>query len=676
MIKKFCFVIFIGAMTILSLSAQNQKDFSKDQRVLMTIGKHPITVSEYMAVYAKNNVGNIIDKKTPEDYLNLYVDFKLKVFEAEEQGLDTSASFKSELEGYRKQLSAPYFDNKEAEQQLLEEAYRHMQEDLRVSHILVMCDEFADPKDTLIAWKKIEKLRKRVLKGEDFNQVAWESSEDPSARDREAQGSRPALTGNRGDLGYFTAFNMIYSFEKAAYATPLNNISPIIRTTIGYHLLKVTERRSAMGKATVAHIFFKTEPTFTQKQQDSVLAKANNAYNLLKKGEKWSTVLTMSDDENSKNSGGVLPPFTVSRMVPEFITAVREINNSGDFSAPVKTSFGYHIIRLDKIEPIPSFADAKESILKRIKNDMRAQNINEAVINDIKKEYGFKEFPNTLPPFLAVCDTVSMNAAQWNPSAAAALQYDMFQIGDSTLTVQDFARYVAQKQTPHLGGMRKDMISKINRYFKMWEEETCKTFADQHLAEKYPEYKYLLQEYSDGMLLFEIMEQEVWNKSMTDSVGLAAFYETQKDQYMWGDRRDYTEVNLSAFSDEKATKKTADQLVKKIAKGVDYATLQSEYEAMGLKFMMYNKKVEKGVNPFIDSLWMEPAGAVKIVQQMPKSVKIIKINEYVAPETKSLKNVRGAITAAYQDVLEKNWLQSLRKKFPVIINQDVFKDLK
>lgn len=677
MIKKFYAIVFIGLLAFLPSYAQNQKDYSDDQRVLMIIGKHPITVSEYMTVYSKNNMGeSIIDKKTPEEYLNLYIDFKLKVFEAQDQQMDTLRSFKNELEGYRKQLAAPYFENKTVEKQLIEEAYRFMQEDLRASHILVLCDEFADPKDTLIAWKKIDKLRKRVMKGEDFNKVAWEASEDPSARDREAQGSRPALPGNKGDLGYFTAFNMIYPFEKAAYATPLKQISPIIRTSIGYHIIKVTERRSAMGKATVAQIFFKIDPKYTDQQKDSVLAIANDAYKRLQNGEKWATVLKLSDDVSSKTSDGSLPPFTVNRMVPEFITAIRDIKNTGDYSAPVKTSFGYHIIRLDNIEPIPPFETIQESLMKKINNDMRSQVVKKAVLDSIKKEYGFIEYPDVINQFLTVCDTASLNEAKWKASSAANLQYNMFKIGDSSLNAQDFASYVEQKQTPHIGGARKDMISKINRLYQTWQAETCRDYAEKHLVNKYPEYKYLLQEYSDGMLLFEIMEQEVWNKSMTDTVALNAYFNTQKDQYMWGERRDYTEITINGFSDEKATQKAMNQVIKKLKKGVDAQTVQAEYETLGNKVIFYNRKAEKGAQPFVDSLWNMPAGSVAVEQQTPNSFKLIKINTLLPPEPKALKNVRGAVTAKYQEVLEKNWLEALHKKFPVRINHAVFNEFK
>lgn len=677
MIKKFYFIVLFGILAVLSLYAQQQKDFSNDQRVLMTIGHYPITVSEYMTVYAKNNSGeSIIDKKTPEEYLKLYTDFKLKVLEAQAQHLDTLPSFKSELEGYRKQLAAPYFEDKTAEKQLLEEAYQHMQEDLRVSHILVICDEFADPKDSMIAWKKIEKLRKRVLKGENFNQVAWKESEDPSARDREAQGARPALPGNKGDLGYFTAFNMIYPFEKAAYATGLNEISPIIRTSIGYHIIKVTERRSAMGTAAVAHIFFQIDPKYTTAQKDSIAKLADEAYNKLQNGETWATVLKMSDDDNSKIADGVLPSFTVNRMVPEFISAVRSIKNIGDYSAPVKTSFGYHIIRLDKITPIPPFEEIQPSLLKRINNDMRSQVIKEAVLDSIKKEYSFTEYTNNIYPFLAICDTISLNEAKWKASAAANLQYDMFKIGDSTLTVQDFASYVEKKQTPHMGGTRKDMNSKIYRLYKSWKDETCRNYAEQYLSSKHPEYKYLLQEYCDGMLLFEIMEQEVWNKSMSDTAALNAYFNTQRDQYMWGERRDYSEISISGFSDEKSTKKAINQVVKNLKKGIDCSTIQSEYETLGNKAVTVNKKAEKGTYTVIDSIWTAPAGFVSVIQETPNSFKAIRINALLQPEPKELKNVRGAVTAAFQEVLEKNWLESLRKKFPVNINNFVFKEIK
>lgn len=677
MIKRFSFTIFVIMIGMTSLFAQNQKDFSKDQRVLITIGQYPVTVAEYMDIYTKNNVGdNIIDKKTPEEYLNLYIDFKLKVLEAEKQKLDTMATFLREFEGYRKQLLAPYFTADEVEKQLEEEAYNHLKEDIRASHILVLCDEFAAPEDTLIAWKKMEKIYKRVLKGEDFNKVAWETSEDPSARDREEQGQRPAMKGNSGDLGYFSAFNMIYPFEKAAYSTPLNKVSPIFRTSIGYHIIKVTDRRSAMGKATVAHIFFRLDPKYSEIQQDSILSRANEAYQKLQNGEKWSTVLKMSDDLNSKTEDGILPAFTVNRMVPEFIVAVRSIPAVGNYSQPIKTSFGYHIIRLDKIDPVATFETLQKDIKKRIENDSRGNLLKEHILNNIKNEYGYVEQPNNLQKFLTVCDTVSFNEGKWSASAADKLTFNMFQLGETEFTVQNFAKYVEKKQTPHLGGFKKDMIAKINRYYQAWKDEAIKDYAEKHLGDKYPEYKYLLQEYRDGMLLFEIMEKEVWNKSLEDTTGVNNYFESHRNQYMWGERRDYTEMTFTGYKDDKTAKKELSKISKYIKKGVSNIEIKEKMDELGVKSKFNTKKVEKGTNSTVDSLWNEPVGHIAVLQCNANKIHLFTINAQLKPEQKELKYVRGIVTTAYQNILEKEWLEALHNKYSIRINQEALKDIK
>lgn len=681
MIKKFFFAILVGLMTIVSLSAQNQKDYTNDQRILMTIGNHPVTVSEYMGVYSKNNLGEgILDKKTPEAYLSLYTDFKIKVLEADAQQLDTCSKFSKELEGYRKQLSDPYFQDKDKEEQLMEEAYQFMQEDLRASHILVLCDEYAEPKDTLIAYKKIEKLYNRLIKGEDFNKVAEEFSEDPSARDREAQGQFPFIPGNRGDLGYFTVFNMIYPFEKASYAVEEGRFSKIFRTPIGYHIVKVVKRFPAKGTITASHIFFKTEPQFTQQQIDSVLKRANEAYQKLQNGDSWSSVVSkMSDDKQSASNDGQLQPFSINRMVPEFIDGILSIKTNGDYTKPIKTSFGYHIIRLDKIDPIPSFEEAKPLIKKRISNDQRAQILKEFVVSKIKNKYGFELYAENLSSFLAVCDTVSFNEAKWEAKSANKLNFNMFKIGDSLLSVHDFAKYVAQKQTPHMGGSYKDMVKKIKVYHRDWIHETCTKYEEDRLGLSHPEYAHLLQEYREGMLLFEIMDKEVWSRSMTDSIGLQMFFDSQREQYMWGERRHYTEMTFLGFENAKATEKALSQVMKQLKKGVSKDVIKSSFEEKGIKVSLLGKKVEKGVNADVDALWEVPMvngkNILKVLQQTENKFKILEIDEKISPEPKELRNVRGAVTASYQTVLEEKWMNDLRKKYPVTKNQAVYREI-
>lgn len=227
-------IVYIALATTLisSLSAQNDP-------VILSVDGKSINKSEFESVYKKNNGKEVnTDKKSINDYMELFINFKLKVKEAEALGLDTSMAFKQELAGYRKQLAAPYLTDKNVNENLINEAYERLKNEIRASHILVKCAEDALPKDTIIAFNKINEYRKRAIKGEDFSKLAAESAKDGD----------PSAAENKGDLGYFTSLQMVYPFENAAYQTKINEISSIVRTRFGYHILKVIDKRQNQGE--------------------------------------------------------------------------------------------------------------------------------------------------------------------------------------------------------------------------------------------------------------------------------------------------------------------------------------------------------------------------------------------------------------------------------------------
>ncbi len=334
-------VFSIVLFTTVSIFAQKE-----DKRVLIAIDDEEVTVSEFLNVYRKNNVNtDLSDKKSMQDYLVLYTNFRLKVKEARDLGMDTARAFVEELAGYRKQLAEPYFNDQEVTDELLKEAYDRLMYDVRASHILIKVDENALPADTALAYENILAVRERIIAGEDFSTVAAEVSNDPSARDREAQGQM--RKGNGGDLGYFTVFDMVYPFETGAYTTPVGEISMPIRTSFGYHIIKVSDKQDALGQATVAHLYMAMPKNATT--QDSLRKEEdiNIVYNRILDGEKFeSMVIMFSEDRGSKEKGGVLPRFGSNRMVPEFILAVSEMQEVGDISKPVLTSYGWHILKL------------------------------------------------------------------------------------------------------------------------------------------------------------------------------------------------------------------------------------------------------------------------------------------------------------------------------------------
>lgn len=517
--RKFGFAVtLLGILIFYSNLLIAQKT---DDRVLLNIAGENITAGDFMYVFNKNNLNR--EEQGPDaikEYLDLYINFRLKVREAEELGMDTLLSFRRELEGYRKQLAQPYFVDGSVSEHLLKEAYERKQWDLRVSHILFRAEKDAAPADTLKAYKNALAAYERLAAGEDFGKVAAEVSEDPSARDTEASQYRPARKGNQGDLGYFTVFDMVYPFETGAYNTPVGTVSRPLRTDYGYHLIKVTDKQPALGQAQVEHIFVALPPNASSQDSLQKKMKIEAANEKILSGIKFEDVVReFSEDKGSAANGGKLPWFGSNRMVPEFIIATRNLKDTGNVSAPFTTPFGYHIIKLIGIKPVGTFEEEETALKTRLEKDVRNKLSEEAVINRIKQEYGFKEYPKAKDAVFATLDS-SLMKGEWDVSRAAGLDKTVFSLGDEKFTQQDLAQYIAQKQAKRVA----DIPVFFNETYRTFIVDKCIAYEDQRLEEKYPDFRMLVQEYHDGILLFDLTDKNVWSKAVKDTTGLAEFY--------------------------------------------------------------------------------------------------------------------------------------------------------
>jgi peptidyl-prolyl cis-trans isomerase SurA len=666
MIKGFglflmIFVLLLGVT--LNADSQNRKN-----PVLMTIGDQDITVEEFMTVYQKNNVeGEVLDKKTLEEYLELYINFKLKVKEAEEMGMDTAQSFKNELKGYRDQLAKPYFVDEEMNKHLLEEAYQRMQSDVRASHILISLDQFAPPADTLEAYNRLMEIRKRIVNdGEDFNEVAAEVSDDPSARDMPARGFQPARKGNKGDIGYFSVFDMVFPFEEAAYNLNVGEVSIPVRTQFGYHLIKLQAKEPALGKVQVAHLFLQNPKEPTEKSQTELENKADSLYKALKGGADWNElVLKFSDDKSSATSGGVLPWFGANRMVPQFIDGIRSIADTGQISEPILTTYGWHIIKLVDRKPIGSFEDEKADLKQSLTKDTRANMSKESIIRKIKKEAGYKEYNKAIEAFYNVIDSSIYNR-KWEAEKAAGLTNEIARLGNEKYHQDEFAEYLAKNQSINA----KETIKQfVDRSFEKFIDDKAIEYKDARLEEKYPEFKALVNEYRDGILLFELTDQKVWSKAIRDTTGLKKFYEQNKDNYMWGERLDAILITSS----------TKDAVEKAHAMANQRMSVDQMREAFksdeSQDISVLEKKFPKGEDSIIDKVKWEK-GVSQVITETDDRHGFVVIKGKVKPEHKTLSEARGIITADYQNFLEQEWLKELKQKYTVTVNQDVLSKIK
>ena len=504
-------------------------DFNRSNEIALTIDGDPVTFQEIMSLYKKNsNKNGTIDKNSFEEYMNLYINFRLKVHEAEHLKMDTSKAFKNELNAYREKLSKPFLSDSTVTEGLLHEAYNRMLFDIRASHILIKVDKDASPADTMAAYNKISELRNRILKGGDFGKIAQELSDDPSARNRDAIPNKsPFRPGNKGDLGYFTVFDMVYPFENGAYNTEIGKVSKPIHTDFGYHIIKVTEKHPAVGTIEVAQIYVALAPdagsaTVTEKREI-----INNIYQKIINGMTFEDACRQfSEDKGSASSGGKLSKFTSNRIVPEFIEAIYNMP-IGQVSAPIRTTYGYHIIKLLSTEKPGTFDQEKDKLKERLAKDGRSKKSEYAIILKIKKETNFTENRNNLISFMSKLDN-SLIDGQFNTIPLHLFKNELFRFDSTIYTEGEFAIYISKNQAKQ---ENITLEKYANKLYDGFVTESCLAYEDSQLEVKYPEFASLMKEYRDGILLFDITDQKVWTKAVKDEIGLKEFYNKNRSNY-------------------------------------------------------------------------------------------------------------------------------------------------
>lgn len=658
---------FVSFLFTLTLSMIVLGSFAQESDpVILKVAGENISKSEFLNVYQKNNVnGEVLDRKSLEEYMELYINFRLKVKAAEDQGLDTTKSFIDELAGYRKQLAQPYLIDDEMNKSLLEEAYNRKKEDIRASHLLIKVDRNASPADTLAAYKRVMVLRKRILKGEDFGTLAAEYSDDLSARDRNVENRN--IKGNKGDLGYFTVFDMVYPFETGAYNTKPGEVSMPVRSDFGYHLIKVTDRKPALGRVQVAHILLRIPADATAADSAAVEAKALEAYNKIMSGEDFNRIAEQySDDKSTASKGGILPWFGANKMIPEFIKEISGMKNINDVSKPFSSSFGWHIVKLLDRKEIGTYDDNLNDLKQSLTRNDRAKKSEEALLNRIKNEYNFSQNLKARDAFYKVV-TDTIFAGGWNVAQAAGLNKTMFTLGRRSYSQQDFANYLAKNQRKRT---KEDISLFINSMFNSFVNEKCLEYEDSQLESKYPEFRMLVKEYRDGILLFELTDQKIWSKAVKDSTGLEAYYNANKKNYMWDQRLDATIYTFNTTSEEILSKAR-----KAIKKGIsDNELLEMVNTDSTSVLSIDRRKYQKGDDPLIDEIDWKTGMATETATA--DKVTMIKVNEVVKPEIKKLNEARGIITADYQNFLEKQWIKDLRAKYPFEVNNEVLSSIK
>jgi peptidyl-prolyl cis-trans isomerase SurA len=643
--KKIQFVL-IFVLTVLFAGAQKEK-------AILTIDDNPVSKSDFEYVFKKNNEDENITKQDLDEYMELFINYKLKVKEAEELGMDTAASFVKELNGYRNQLAAPYLIDKQVKEELIIEAYDRMKIELGASHILIKVDFDALPEDSLAAYQEALNIRNQILEGANFEKTARLLSSDPSVKT------------NSGDLGYFTVFQMVYPFETAAYNTAVGDISMPVRTRFGYHLIKVTDRRPARGEVRVAHILIMSNDKMKPEQRDNAKMKIYEIYGKLENGEDFEILARQfSDDKGSAQKGGELPMFGPGKMIAEFEEVSFDLNEVGEISEPFTTQYGWHIVMLLEHREIGTFEELEPTIEKKLKRDSRGKLSKSAFIEARKKEYDFKEYPENLKPFSDWVDSSIFNG-NWKINPDWKTGKTLFSIAKTKYKQSDFLTYLHERM-PRIKskGIKNPSIqSFIDMQYKSFENSSVMNYEKSHLEEKYPEFKALMNEYHDGILLFELSDKKLWSRATTDTLGLMEFYEVHKNEYMWQER---AEASVYKSIDKKTAKQVQDWVKTGIENDSILAMINIDSQL--------NLVIEEGVfsredNAVLNNLvWT--VGVSEISESNGQYV-FTNITALRSPEPKSLNENKGVMISEYQKYLEAEWIAELRAKYFYVVNKEV-----
>ena len=629
--------------------------FSQQKKnILLTVAGKPVYTSEFKSVYTKNlDLVKDDSQKDVEAYLDLFIDYKIKIAEAYTQNLDKDETYTLEFNEYRDQLLRNYVYENKVTSELSLEAYNRGLSEVNANHILIL-SKFDDlPQDTLKAFTKIKAIYERAKAGEDFVALVKETSEEPNA-DKSG-----------GKLGYFTAFSMVYPFETAAYNTEVGSVSEIVRTQFGYHIIKINDRRERGQQITASHIMVSdksADRTFVPEE------RINELYGLLLQGEDFAALAKQySEDKNSAKNGGQLNRFRLGELrAPKFEEAAFSIEESGEFSKPIKSQFGWHIIKLIEKHPIPTYEQEKASIDKRLKNGVRSNIVASALNDQIKEKYGFKMGTNYEPFFIMyVGDDIFKK--KWKYDTIAELEDRViFSIGKKEVHFNDFAQFIEERQKQKFKA--KDKAALIQDFYYEFETAELKNYFRDNLEFENDQYASTIDEYRNGLLIFDVMNKNIWMKAKTDTVGFQEYYESVKEKYLWNDRVDAILVKSS----------TEAAIIAARVLLIDSKTneeIKSDLNTEGKVNVILSEGVFEKGDRFLPNDFDMLEGVSKVYASKD-GFTVVKVRELIPAGIKPLDAIKGRVMSDYQSELESKWIEELRAKYNVQIHKRTLKRVK
>ena len=642
---RYVFTLFLACFVLIV------KGQSIDKDVLFTVSNEPVYASEFLRVYNKNlDLVQDESQKEVDEYLKLFINYKLKLQEARRLELHEKPSYKRELSNYKKQLAKNYLSDSKVTDELVKEAYARLSYELNANHILIKLDENANPQDTLVAYNKIIKLRDRALK-EGFENVRAEVHNGQT------------VYGEK--LGYFGGFKMVYKFESVAFNTNVGDVSKPFRTRFGYHIVNVLDKRKSRGEITVAHIMV------IENKNDSLAEKPEvriqDIYKKLKQGEAFESLAKQfSDDKNSAPKGGILQAFSGGQIrAKEFEDVAFSLKHVGDVSEPFKTDFGWHIIKLHIKKPVPGFEVMKPELVEKVKRDSRSKLIDEALTNKLKTKYSIgAKYPN-LDYFVSILNDDYFKRT-WKLPVDFKGNQPLVKIGNEQFTYNDFGVYLTNSQ--RIATKKESLEVLVTKKYDSFLNESLVKYQEENLEFENEDFAHILAEYRDGLLLFDLMETTIWNTAKSDSTAIEQFYENNKANYVKPRRVDA----VVASSTKQKTLKKVSKLLNKNMQLDQIKTLVNSNDKIDV---IFTSGIMDRQHQALPAQFDFRKGISKI-QKHNDAFVVVQVKEVLPQEQKTLEEAKGAVISDYQTFKEENWLKDLSGKYKINLNHDVLEKVK
>ena len=619
--------------------------------VLMKINGKDVKLSEFEYLYNKNSKQQV-EKESLDQYVDRFITYKLKVADAEADQLDTLPSFQKELNGYREEMVRPFLEDTTVKERLVREAYDRFSKNVNIDHLMLsLGKDYADNKKQLAL---ADSLRTVLKNGAIWDSIAAKYTIDPS------------FSRNSGHYGFIRAGQFPYSFEYAVYNTPVGEISQPIRTDFGIHLVRVNAVRDDEGTVRARHILrlFPRTHKPTDEEKQAVKQKIDSIYELVKAGGNFEELAKQySEDPGSAKRGGDLGFFSRGQMVPQFDQVSFTLKN-GEISEPFETSYGYHIVQRLEHKGVMPLAEARPRIEKAISMDERAKMPQTVKLDEAKIQYNYKVNPS-LEKYIE--DAIKANGG-YDSALVAKLRVDnfpAFTYAKEATPVSEIAQKLNPKSKLNDESAKGYFMSLIEG---IADAQVMKYYTD-NLINDNTEFRNLLNEYRDGMLLFEVSNRKVWEAAGKDTTGLRNYFEQNRAKYAWSEPR-FKGIILSAKNDSILDLVKAD--VEKYGKSDSLTTILHNKYGKSKLIKMERMVVAKGENNLADYLFFN-GPAISATATYPK-VMVLEGGLINAPEAYT--DVKGQLTSDYQDVLEKEWISALKKKYPVVVDKRVLKKLK